>query len=99
MDGMYNLYKYSDDTVIKEADMFLSGAKLSGISAALNIPKSTISWHLMHPLMKLDFDKWVQVRKKLNKFAKDKQRVHINDLFIETFVSEKSMKERGIVLV
>lgn len=67
---MYNLYKYSDDTVIKEADMFLSGAKLSDISAALHIPKSTISWHLIHPLMKLDFDKWVQVRKKAQQVRK-----------------------------
>lgn len=96
---MYNLYKYSDDTVIKEADMFLSGAKLSDISAVLHIPTSTISWHLMHPLMKLDFDKWVQVRKKLNKFAKDRHRADMEERFIETFVSEKSMKERGIVLV
>lgn len=94
-----NLYKYSEDTVIKEADMFLSGAKLSDISAALHIPTSTVSWHLMHSLMRIDFDKWVDVRAKLDKFAKDKQRVHINNLFIETFVSKKSMKERGIVLV
>ena len=93
------LYKYSDDIVIKEADMFLAGARLSDISAALHIPKSTISWHLINPLMRIDFDKWVDVRAKLDKFAKDKQRVHINDLCIETFVSKKSMKERGIVLV
>ena len=96
---MCNLYKYSEDTVIKEADMFLSGAKLSDISAALHIPKSTISWHLIHPLMKLDFDKWVQVRKKLNKFAKNKHRADMDEWLMKSFVSEKSMKERGIVSV
>lgn len=78
------LRKYSPETVITEADMLLSGMKLSDISQALDIPMSTVSWHLIYPLRYINFDKWARVRKLINKFAKNKSRAHSDYLLAKS---------------
>lgn len=78
------LYKYSNQTVLKEADLLLSGHTLNQISEILKIPISTVSWHLIKPLFFLDYSKWVEVRKRLNKFAKSELRVYTEYLFVKS---------------
>lgn len=69
------LQKYSEQTVIEEAKLFLSGNTLHTISSIiLCIPLSTVSWHLLKPLRYIDNHLWVQVRNILDKRAKDPER-------------------------
>lgn len=69
-----SLMKYTDTDVIAEAEMVLRGQTLYDVSHALGIPKSTVSWHLIPPLERIDFDLYVQVRERLNKYAKNQKR-------------------------
>lgn len=47
--------QHSDETVRREAELILStGAKYSDVSHALNIPLSTVGWHMKYRLTKLD---------------------------------------------
>lgn len=71
---MNKLVKYTNDTVIAEAELFLSGMKLHAISQHLCIPLSTVSWHLIHPLEYIDYDLYIQVRSQLNRYAKNQKR-------------------------
>lgn len=77
------MYKYSNQDVINEADLILAGYTLDRASAQLCIPISTISWHLCYKLFDIDFIKWIDVRERLDKYAKNKQRVIDNKSKIE----------------
>lgn len=65
-----SLVKYTENTVLQEAEMYLKGYTLPEISKKLRIPKSTASWHLIKPLKHINFDLYIQVRERLNKYAK-----------------------------
>ncbi len=69
------LRKYTERDIITEAEMFLNGANIRTIAQILNIPKSTVSWHLIKPLRTIDLVLYKQVRERLNKFAKSQLRV------------------------
>ena len=71
-----HLYKYSDLVVKTEAYLFLQGYTLKQVSETLNIPISTVSWHLIHPLFRIDFEMWIQVRDILKHRAFDQERVN-----------------------
>lgn len=66
------MYKYSNQDVFNEADLILAGYTLERASAQLCIPKSTISWHLIHVLKYIDHDRWSQIRKKFIKWERKK---------------------------
>lgn len=68
------LVKYTDRDVIIEAKLVLKGFTMRDITELTGAPKSTISWHLIHPLKYIDFDLYTKVRRKLNKYARDLQR-------------------------
>ena len=88
------LLKYSDQTVIAEADLLLAGHTLQQISEVLKIPISTVSWHLIYPLFFLDYTKWVKVRKRLNKFAKSELRVYNEYLFVKAVEAGEAVPMR-----
>lgn len=69
------LRKYTEQDVLYEAELFLDGATIRTIAQVLNIPKSTVSWHLIKPLRTIDLSLYKQVRKQLNRYAKSQQRV------------------------
>ena len=48
-----NLYKYSDETVLKEAELYLEGYSITQIAKRLKMPNQTVSWHLIYPLENL----------------------------------------------
>ena len=77
------MYKYKTQDVIAEADLFLNGYTLKNISLALSIPVATISWHLIYKLEEIDLEKWAEVRKRLNKYAKNKTRAQRDSYVIE----------------
>lgn len=77
-----NLRKYTKITVLCEADLFLAGHSLGTISRELNIPLSTVSWHLIHPLREIDERRWLKVREKLLRFARDSKRASVEELAI-----------------
>lgn len=66
--------KYTEETVLQEAEMFLNGCTIPEIGRTLNIPKSTVSWHLIKPLAAIDMDIYIKVRERLNKYAKSEVR-------------------------
>lgn len=69
-----SLKKYTPEQVKQEAVLFLSGKSIRVISRELSIPRSTVSWHLIHPLKQIDYSKWVTIRTKLYKYAKSRER-------------------------
>lgn len=66
------MYKYTYQDVVNEADLILAGYTLDRASAQLVIPRSTISWHLIHVLVHIDYNKWSQIRKKFIKWERKK---------------------------
>lgn len=78
------LKKYTKECVQREADLYLSGKSIPAISKILRMPDSTVSWHLIHPLEKIDFVSWLRIRKKLNKVAKDKSRAAYEEWIIQS---------------
>lgn len=79
------LQKYTKETVIQEADLFLQGYPIRRISKTLGVPRSTISWHLIKPLKDIDSHLWVRVRERLNKYAKNKIRRAEDQVFIDLY--------------
>lgn len=77
-------YKYSELIIKTEAYLFLQGYTLNQVSETLNIPNSTVSWHLIHPLFSIDFDMWLKVREILRPRAHDRERVK-EELYWENF--------------
>lgn len=77
--------KYSDEQIKMEAKLFLEGNSIRKISDKLNVPKSTISWHLIHPLKRIDFESWIIIRSKLIGSAKDLLRLHNEMAIIESY--------------
>lgn len=69
------LRKYTERDIINEAELFLKGTNIRTIAQILNIPKSTVSWHLIKPLRTIDLSLYKQVRKQLNRYAKSQLRV------------------------
>ena len=90
------MYKYKPQDVIAEADLFLSGHTLVNISNKLDIPVSTVSWHLIYKLEQIDPEKWVNVRKYLNKFAKNKIRAEKVKYLIEFYENCLVKKGSGV---
>ena len=75
MSNIHNHRKYTPEDILAEANMFLAGHNLSQVSAALSVPMSTLSWHLIYPLRDVNYALWTQVRARLDKYAKNKSRV------------------------
>jgi hypothetical protein len=70
--------------------LFLAGHSLGTISRELNVPLSTVSWHLIHPLREIDERRWLKVRKQLLRFARDSKRASAEELAISVLVRCKS---------
>ena len=68
-------YKYTDREINLEAILFISGKSILEISKLLKIPSSTISWHLIHPLKKINYTAWLTIRYKLLRRAKNTDRL------------------------
>lgn len=79
------LRKYNSRIVRKEAKMYLDGYSMNQISAKLNIPIQTISWHLIHPLADINYDAWIKIRKKLLGQAKDPARQAFEEWAINSY--------------
>lgn len=77
--------KYSDEQIKMEAKLFLEGNSIREISDKLHIPKSTVSWHLIHPLKRIDFESWAIIRSRLAGSAKDSFRLHNEMTIIELY--------------
>lgn len=75
MSNIPNRRKYTQEDILAEANMFLSGNTIKQVAVALKVPVSTVSWHLIYPLKEIDYATWMRVRVRLDKYAKDKSRV------------------------
>lgn len=75
MSNIPNRRKYTQEDILAEANMFLSGNTIKQVAAALKAPISTVSWHLIYPLKGVNYSVWVRVRVRLDKYAKNKSRV------------------------
>lgn len=68
------LRKYSRQDIKQEAQLFLHGDSIPTISRKLGIPVSTVSWHLIHPLRRINYPAWLTIRYKLIPRAKNLER-------------------------
>ena len=76
------LVKYSSTDIRTEAQLFLGGKSIPTIASILNIPVSTVSWHLIHPLKDIDYTAWIAIRYKLLNRAVNKDRQEREELAI-----------------
>lgn len=75
MSNIPNHRRYTQEDILAEANMLLSGRTIIQVSKILSMPPSTVSWHLIYPLEEIDYYLWKKVRAKLDKYAKNKSRV------------------------
>lgn len=68
---MVKLNKYTNDCVEREAELYFTGYTITAIASRLNMPRSTVSWHLIFPLKEINFRYWLRVRQKLHDYAKN----------------------------
>lgn len=60
------LVNYQDSKVLEEArSILVPGASTYSVARELNIPQSTVWWHLTHKLRELDYDLFLMVQKVL----------------------------------
>lgn len=75
MSNIPNHRRYTQEDILAEANMFLSGNTVKQVAVTLKAPVSTVSWHLIYPLKDINYSVWVRVRVRLDKYAKNKSRV------------------------
>ena len=68
------LRKYTSETVLREAEMYLEGYSITQIAKQLKMPNQTVSWHLIYPLKEIDYTSWIEIRDRLLKRAKNPKR-------------------------
>lgn len=76
--------KYSPKVIKQEAQLYLSGKTIPAIAIELGIPISTVSWHLIHPLSKIDYRAWIAIRYRLLHRAKNARRRDYEEFMIES---------------
>lgn len=84
---MGRLMTYSDQHVLAEGALFLCGCSIAQISKLLDTPRSTVSWHLIHPLKTLDYPAWIKVRAKLIRYGKNNARIREEQCLINSFTT------------
>ena len=63
--------RYTEEDILAEAEEYLKdGVRMQDAADTLNIPLSTLSWHLLHPLKNINYNMWVAVRKRCFMYAK-----------------------------
>lgn len=71
--------RYTPECVKKEAEMYLSGDSILTIARKLKMPNQTVSWHLIHPLKRIDYSAWIAIRYKLLSRAHDPERQSLEE--------------------
>lgn len=65
MKGKHNR-RYSDNDVIREAQVFLrTPGGVQAVAELLKMPRSTVHWHVDKRLVAIDKDLWWEVRKRI----------------------------------
>lgn len=63
--------RYTESDILKEACMFCKEhISIVEIAKRLQMPRSTVSWHLLYPLKNINYSLWVVVRKECFTHAK-----------------------------
>jgi hypothetical protein len=57
--------KYSDETILKEAELIVDGASVRIVSWHLEIPPTTVWCHMRNTLKRIDMELWKKVDKVL----------------------------------
>lgn len=75
--------RYTRDTIIEEAQLYIQGHSIPQISKELGIPVSTVSWHLIHPLEHIRYLDWLVIRYRLIRRAKNPSRADYESWHID----------------
>lgn len=67
--------RYAPEEILQEAELYLNGMTMPVISMKLRVPISTISYHFINQLKRLDYESWIYIRNRLVTKAKNLTRV------------------------